>query len=318
MHGGCSWHAGIKERTSKRKGLSKLKHTTVPNTVKKKLTTSKKKPKPTKSFPPQGPEPSQKYKASKRTKESRLRKQEAVPSIPLDKEQGDMPRPLPRRVRHLSTLGRCRPSTRQAYMWRQQHPGGVFSMLPLMATVTKGTAIFPVEKQGPHQACMVLLDELASVMCDRALQRQDALQPDYTTLVLPSASAFFHPAGTISNSKEPYDAKPICMEFDTSKVKARGGQGSHSIYKVASDPYLQVCLGTNSKGGEVMERAHRVICFSHHGPPPARRPHVLHACGNAKCISPFCVSWGTARENAMQREMQKRKKMVFKGMHAKE
>jgi hypothetical protein len=305
-------HAGIKEKAKKEKQEVRFKHINGKKKVFNKMGGKRKPTKPTKPFPPQVPEPSKKYKSARKTKKDMMRQQQSVPTINLNQEQGDMPRPLPRRVRNMSTLGRCMPSTRQAYMWRQHHPSA-FTMLPLMATVVKGSSIFPVEKMPTHQACMVLLDELANVLCDRALQRQDVLQPDYTTLALPSSAAFLYPAGTITNNQKPYEAEPLCMEYDISKVKGREGHGKHSICKVVSDPYLQVCLGTNSLGGKVIERAHRVICFSQHGPPPGRRPHVLHTCGNAKCISPRCVSWGTARENAKQREMQKKKRMVFKG-----
>jgi hypothetical protein len=58
----------------------------------------------------------------------------------------------------------------------------------------------------------------------------------------------------------------------------------------------------NNKGyGKIgLLYAHRVACERAHGPAPADRPHVLHACDNPPCVNPAHISWGTPSQNTFE------------------
>ena len=61
---------------------------------------------------------------------------------------------------------------------------------------------------------------------------------------------------------------------------------------------------TTFGGGD--RRVHRLIAEHYHGPAPDGRPQVNHICNDPSCINPAHVYWGTAGDNARDRETAKR------------
>jgi hypothetical protein len=62
--------------------------------------------------------------------------------------------------------------------------------------------------------------------------------------------------------------------------------------------YLNVPLG--KKGVRtIIEKAHRLMCYSLHGPPPPDKPIARHICNNigGRCINPYHVMWSNYQEN---------------------
>lgn len=45
-------------------------------------------------------------------------------------------------------------------------------------------------------------------------------------------------------------------------------------------------------------RVHRHVCYESNGPAPAEAPFACHKCGNATCINPRCLYWGSRAQNA--------------------
>jgi hypothetical protein len=74
--------------------------------------------------------------------------------------------------------------------------------------------------------------------------------------------------------------------FHEHRVK---GSGTH---------YLNVPIGKTGKR-TILEKAHRLMCFSLHGPPPPDKPHARHICSNkgGRCINPYHVVWSNQQEN---------------------
>ena len=52
--------------------------------------------------------------------------------------------------------------------------------------------------------------------------------------------------------------------------------------------------------------AHVLKCEEAHGPRPSKKHHTLHSCDNPSCCNPEHLRWGTAKENADDREVRNR------------
>lgn len=59
--------------------------------------------------------------------------------------------------------------------------------------------------------------------------------------------------------------------------------------------YGQVRL--NSK----TQYVHRLVCELIRGKSPADKSHVLHSCDNPPCVNPDHLSWGSAKDNALDK-----------------
>jgi hypothetical protein len=72
--------------------------------------------------------------------------------------------------------------------------------------------------------------------------------------------------------------------------------------KGKSTSYLDVVIGYKAGKRKVLpvkEKAHRLMCYSLHGPPPPHKPHARHICSNkgGRCINPYHVVWSNQQEN---------------------
>jgi len=77
------------------------------------------------------------------------------------------------------------------------------------------------------------------------------------------------------------------------------GLHKHTV-RGKSTGYLDVVLGYKGKNPRpVKEKAHRLMCYSLHGPPPPHKPHARHICNNkgGRCINPYHVVWSSQKEN---------------------
>jgi hypothetical protein len=172
---------------------------------------------------------------------------------------------------------------------------GIFEgpMLPKMqAAVDLGRAAYTArlwdaysDVPGEHRGMVHLLDAIGSVLEDRA--RRETHQHPLTGAIqhrfLSGHTAF---------------ARPLvggCMLVDAYRVAAtrdmwmdRGG-------------YTFVHLGGVAGMGHVRlyERAHRVVTWSMHGPPPPdiAVPVVMHVCNRSDCLHPGHMVWGEDAEN---------------------
>ena len=54
-------------------------------------------------------------------------------------------------------------------------------------------------------------------------------------------------------------------------------------------------------------RLHRLVCEHFHGPAPAGKPFAIHSCDRPICINPDHLRWGSAKDNAGDREARGRR-----------
>lgn len=64
--------------------------------------------------------------------------------------------------------------------------------------------------------------------------------------------------------------------------------------------YLRVHI--NVRGRRICRQVHRIVCESFHGPPMNRQHQVRHLDGNKLNNSANNLAWGTAKENAADRD----------------
>lgn len=162
--------------------------------------------------------------------------------------------------------------------------------------MVKGSSVFPLGKPGHtlKSACMHLMDKMAGVLAPSALARNDAAQPVYNSISMPSAEAFKFPLCNLASSRS------LCMHFDVEKVRS-----STCFSMPEGEEYLRVYLGQDVDGKSVMERGHRLVCGAIHRPPTARKGVVLHHHTEQPskggegwmCLAPHHVMWGGQLEN---------------------
>ena len=82
--------------------------------------------------------------------------------------------------------------------------------------------------------------------------------------------------------------------------RQRAGSTRH-INLDKSHKYVLVKVAWRAKrlGGWIQERAHRIVLWAFHGPPPAYllKPVAMHLCHNRGCCNPQHLVWGEDREN---------------------
>lgn len=47
----------------------------------------------------------------------------------------------------------------------------------------------------------------------------------------------------------------------------------------------------------ISDRAHRIVCELAHGKAPEGKPYALHMCGEARCVNPKHLYWGSQKTN---------------------
>ena len=75
------------------------------------------------------------------------------------------------------------------------------------------------------------------------------------------------------------------------------GYSQHRV-KGKNTCYLNVVIGRVGCQA-VKEKAHRLMCYSLHGPPPLNQPDARHICNNkgGRCINPYHLVWSNQKEN---------------------
>lgn len=109
-------------------------------------------------------------------------------------------------------------------------------------------------------------------------------------------------------------------DFLTIPVRARKGEALEFIYGIPLHgdgciiwPFATNGVGygqVNTGGGKKL-LAHRISCERLNGHPPTKTHHAAHLCGNGHkgCVSPWHLSWKTAKENAADK--------ILHGTHAR-
>lgn len=205
-----------------------------------------------------------------------------------------------RRVLAPNRYGRMALTLEHLYLWSfGEDDMGAMEFLPSLhrVQVGMGSSLFPKSQDGQSLKglCEKVLDTLASVMVNKCHLRNDEMQPWLQRVDVMRFDTFRYPLVLM---KAP--TTPICMEFDKGKVQAVKGLGVHS------HGYLKVELGLDkekSQGGKVVyERAHRLVCWAFHGPPPEPDMIVMHTCNMPTCLCPLHLKWGTQKDNSKGRK----------------
>lgn len=94
--------------------------------------------------------------------------------------------------------------------------------------------------------------------------------------------------------------------------KALRGEGRKFLDKVKllrTNECVLWPFGQNGDGYGVLwcnsrpHRAHRLVCREVNGPPPFRRAHAAHTCGNRDCVNPQHIRWATHSENMQDKKI---------------
>lgn len=157
----------------------------------------------------------------------------------------------------------------------------------------------PTDAWSPGQSTLLslqdavrqLLDFIGNTLQDIAvLMSADPLAGGDAERLAPGHEALATPLG-----KEP-TLEQCCMVPDEAIVR-----NTRHINFDKSHAYVLVKVARRPKrlGGWLQERAHRIILWAMHGPPPAGlcRPVAMHLCHNRRCINPQHLVWGEDREN---------------------
>lgn len=161
------------------------------------------------------------------------------------------------------------------------------------------TAVWDPKDPDLPSSIGLMLDYIGSVLQPSARQEPAALHPAAGQVANPppptelsGRQAFAKPPGLIPSLH-------LCMLPDEGAV----AQTAHVSFDRKG--YLVVKVGRRPKahGDWIPERAHRVVCWAHWGPPPSAGPTALHApCVMHVCDSPSCLNsdhlvWGEDAEN---------------------
>ena len=80
---------------------------------------------------------------------------------------------------------------------------------------------------------------------------------------------------------------------------------------VKTKGYATLFLGMDQEGVLIFCGMHQLVMWALHGPPPASTPLCLHRCDRQKhCVNPLHLYYGTAADNARDREAAARQRAV--------
>ena len=136
-------------------------------------------------------------------------------------------------------------------------------------------------------------------------------------------TVWLHPP--VSKANDPHDCHGPCFLLVSGPLRQH-------YRRAAGSAYVQVLLGTDSRGKKVWEYVHRIVLWCRCGAPNPQpselatgvsRPATgrwcaLHEpCCQPGCCSPVHVRWGTDKENALDRELKKhsRRRAIQVGFH---
>lgn len=99
-----------------------------------------------------------------------------------------------------------------------------------------------------------------------------------------------------------YPLEHRCMVWDERKVRATKHL-SASTKTSKGKKYLDVCLGTDSRGRQVWIGAHVLVAWAFHGPSASQEEWTLieHTCHNSRCINGLHLRPGNNRTNHYSR-----------------
>lgn len=105
--------------------------------------------------------------------------------------------------------------------------------------------------------------------------------------------------------------KEPCLLYQKDLLdKFKEGKGWDIDREEGKKAYLRVCINAVKRKNNMMhgkkmerirERAHRLICFQVHGPPPTRTAVVRHLCSDegGRCLQGSHLRWGSSKQNAL-------------------
>ena len=180
--------------------------------------------------------------------------------------------------------------------WHESAAAGTSSPLQLLPKMVQVAA----QEAWPSK-CMALLGQLSGVLTDKALRRNEQLQP---ALSLPSplgVDAFLHPAVELKRASigrrriaALAELPNPCMEYHKGRVLL--AKGMRYDQESVNDTYMEVYIGRSASNLPVYEYGHRLVAWCMLGPPPAEH-EVMLTCRNPKCLSPLHLKYVTHREN---------------------
>lgn len=136
-----------------------------------------------------------------------------------------------------------------------------------------------------------MLDFIGNTLQDvSVLMSADPLEGGDAVRVAPGHEALATPLGM-----EPM-LEGCCMVPDETIV---GSTRHIKLDKRHKYVLVKVARRAKRHGGWIQERAHRIVLWAFHGPPPAGllKPVAMHLCHNRGCCNPQHLVWGEDREN---------------------
>jgi hypothetical protein len=86
----------------------------------------------------------------------------------------------------------------------------------------------------------------------------------------------------------------ICMPYCKAKVSKKRKRQENKVkyFNIHKGGYLRMICGSGSVNTNIVEYAHRLVCFAFNGPPhPASDKVVSHICNNPYCLNPKHMQW---------------------------
>lgn len=92
-----------------------------------------------------------------------------------------------------------------------------------------------------------------------------------------------------------------CYSSTMTPTRIANGSPIPTLLRLAANATPSECVEHWQKGrygklsGNI--RMHTFVCTTYHGEKPEWAEHTRHLCGNARCVNPHHLAWGTVRQN---------------------